>query len=159
MARKRPCRICRRWFSPHPRAGDRQTVCSSPACQHERHRRSCASWHARNPDYDKENYLHRRIHGIRSWKQADNADSVVESGLSVEEPTIESRKFLSELDWSAVRDAVGLQLLVVIEEASKVLERSVRDAVILQLQLRYRDTRRLPPKPLRDDIDTFCNSP
>jgi hypothetical protein len=27
MAKKRPCGICRRWFEPHPRAGDRQTVC------------------------------------------------------------------------------------------------------------------------------------
>ena len=35
MLRKRPCRICRRWFQPHARAGERQRVCSEAACQRD----------------------------------------------------------------------------------------------------------------------------
>ena len=61
MARKRPCRVCRRWFWPHPRAGDRQHTCSRPDCQRERHRRACAAWRLRHPDYDREDRLRRRL--------------------------------------------------------------------------------------------------
>jgi hypothetical protein len=33
MVRKRPCSICRRWFMPDVRVGQRQQACSSPDCQ------------------------------------------------------------------------------------------------------------------------------
>ena len=32
-ARKKPCRICRRWFRPDPRVGQRQRACGEPDCQ------------------------------------------------------------------------------------------------------------------------------
>ncbi len=47
VVRKRPCRICRRWFLPDPRAGNRQRVCGETKCQHENHRRDCAAYNAR----------------------------------------------------------------------------------------------------------------
>jgi hypothetical protein len=49
--RKCPCRICRRWFYPDPRAGDRQRACSNPNCQTARRRKSQANWRAENPGY------------------------------------------------------------------------------------------------------------
>lgn len=104
MAQTRPCRICRRWFRPHPRAGDRQRVCSDPACQAERHRRACRGWHDRNPDYDREDRLRRRLRA--------------------------SQLRGAEIDWSAARDAVGLEVVVVIEEASQDLRSWARDAVM-----------------------------
>ena len=45
MVGKRPCGVCGRWFRPSKRQGERQRVCSTPDCQRERHRRSCAEWH------------------------------------------------------------------------------------------------------------------
>ena len=51
MPRTRPCRICHHWFAPDPRVGDRQRVCSSPACQAARRKQTQASWRSRNPDY------------------------------------------------------------------------------------------------------------
>jgi hypothetical protein len=50
-ARKRPCFICRRWFRPDPRVGDRQHACGNPECQTVRRQKTQASWHRRNPDY------------------------------------------------------------------------------------------------------------
>jgi hypothetical protein len=47
----RPCRVCRRWFQPDPRVGDRQHVCSSPSCQVARRKKTHGSWPERNPDY------------------------------------------------------------------------------------------------------------
>lgn len=50
-ARKRPCTICRRWFRPDPRVGERQRACDRPECQTARRRKTQASWRGRNPDY------------------------------------------------------------------------------------------------------------
>lgn len=49
--RKRPCRICRRWFYPDPRAGERQRACSNRECQAVRRQKTQASWRAENPSY------------------------------------------------------------------------------------------------------------
>src|SRR3954453_13336227 len=50
-ARKRPCRICRRWFRPDVRVGDRQRACGEPDCQRTRRQKTQAGWRARNPGY------------------------------------------------------------------------------------------------------------
>ena len=50
-ARKRPCRICRRWFKPDNRVGDRQHACGEADCQQARRQKTQASWRARNPTY------------------------------------------------------------------------------------------------------------
>lgn len=110
MASKRPCTICRKWFEPHPRAGPRQRTCSRPECQRERHRRNCTSWHRRNPDYDRET----------RW-QARLAQSRPKSGES------------DLLCWTAARDAVSLEVLIVLEEIRKLLVDFVRDAVTRQV--------------------------
>ncbi len=124
MARKRPCRICRRWFQPHPRAGDRQRTCSSAECQRERHRQACARWRWRHPDYDREDRLRRRLQ--------------VPERATAGAP-------LRGIDWSAARDAVGLEVAVVIEEVGEVLQRGARDAVSAQVIEVVEDRPRLPP--------------
>jgi hypothetical protein len=117
MARKRPCRICRKWFAPHPRAGDRQRACGAVSCQNERHRRACEAWRRRQPDYDREDRLRRRLVRQR--------ETNCPGGLLADP--------LHELDWSAARDAVGLQVAVTIEEAARVVHQWARDAVRRQV--------------------------
>jgi hypothetical protein len=51
QARKRPCRICRRWFYPDPRAVARQRACSNHECQAVRRQKTQANWRAGNPSY------------------------------------------------------------------------------------------------------------
>jgi hypothetical protein len=103
---KRPCRICRRWFLPNPRAGPRQRTCGSPDCQRERHRRNCSSWHQRNPDYDRETRLRIRLAADRP--KSPDADL---------------------LSWPSARDVVGLEVLLVLEETRRLLVDPARDAV------------------------------
>src|SRR3974390_2955825 len=50
-ARKRPCTICRRWFHPNPRVGERQRACDQAECQTARRQKTQASWRRRNPGY------------------------------------------------------------------------------------------------------------
>jgi len=115
MARSRPCRVCRRWFVPSPRAGDRQRVCSTPSCQRERHRRACASWHQRHPDYDREGRLRAKLRPAAS-----------EPNRSAQ------RDPVAEVAWSVARDAVGVEASVIIEETAEVLVLYVRDVVAVQ---------------------------
>ena len=49
--RKKPCKYCRKWFRPDSRVGDRQRVCSAPACQARRDSDQKARWRRLNPDY------------------------------------------------------------------------------------------------------------
>src|SRR5687767_10847750 len=111
MVRKRPCAICRRWFQPHPRAGDRQRVCGAGECQLERHRRACEAWRRENPDYDRD----ARLREVLRRKPSNGAADP-----------------LLEVDWDRARDAVGLEAAVLIEETGKVLRDWARDAVIAQ---------------------------
>src|SRR3972149_3334941 len=110
MVRKRPCKICRKWFQPPPRAGPRQHTCSRPECQRERPRRNCACWRDRNPDGDREVRLRVRLAGDRP--KGPEADL---------------------LSWRSARDAVGLEVLAVLEEIRKILHAFVRDAVARQV--------------------------
>ncbi len=135
MVRKRPCAICRKWFEPHPRAGPRQRTCSRPECQRERHRRSCRSWHARNPDYDRETRLRARVAEGRPQTAED--------------------EFLC---WPAARDAVSLEVLVVMEEIRRLLVSFVRDAVARQVFAVKGKTGRLPPPP-RETASTLPARP
>ena len=125
MIRKRPCRICRKWFEPHPRAGCRQRVCSREDCQRERHRRACAAWRERDGPGEREERLRRRL--VRQDNEAVPRQNV--------DP-------LSGLDWSAVRDAVGLEVAVVIEESGKLLVGWTRDTVHTQVIRTRRGSKR-----------------
>lgn len=112
MAKTKPCSICRRWFKPNPRAGARQKVCSSKSCQRERRRRTSAAWRKRNPDFEKANRLRDRL------KKPGRPDPAPPDG----DP-------LAGIDWQAVRIAVGVEVMVVIEESCKVIGNWARIAV------------------------------
>jgi len=114
--RKRPCRICRRWFCPNPRQKDRQYTCGRAECRRERHRRNCADWHHRNPDYDRETRLRARL------KQGKEAGGYVEPSQGI--------------NWALARAAIGLANLVVIDEMSRVTLDLARDAISAQVLAR-----------------------
>lgn len=140
MVRKRPCRICRRWFRPHPRAGDRQRTCSDTSCQAERRRRCVAAWRARHPGYDREDRLRRRLH-------VDPADV-----RGAADPW-------GRIPWSAARNAVGMEVAVVIEESGRVLGRWVRNAVARQDRERSGEFGGVPTVPARNAIGAERASP
>lgn len=129
MPRKKPCRICRRWFEPHPRAGARQRVCSG--CQRERHRRSCADWHARNPDYDKK----RRLRDAAGLDHAADADDPIDAVI-----------------WPVVERAIGPAHRTVIEAIARLLAGSARDAVRPETPSSMGESRKQLNKRSRDAV-------
>jgi hypothetical protein len=141
MARKRPCRVCGKWFEPHPRAGKRQRACGRDDCRRERHRRACAAWHEQHPDYDRERRLRERV-------RVD---------VPVGEPL--SRDPLAEIAWDTARDAVGLETAVIVEETGKVLALWARDAVHQQAAEITRKLARVLPRRARDEIAAGAGPP
>lgn len=137
MARRKPCCICRRWFEANPRAGARQRACSAPECQRERHRRACAGWRGRNPDYDREDRLRRKL---APKEPMDAADGPVDP-----DP-------LARVPWRVVRDAVGLEVAVVIEELGQHGVRWARDAVASKVLAVKGFSRQVAPSAARDEI-------
>jgi hypothetical protein len=100
VAKKRPCRICRKWFMPSVHEGKRQRVCNSPVCQKERHRGNSRDWRSRHPGWDHAGRLRKRIR--------------VED---TEEAREKIRKNpLAGFQWDLVREAVGPAVAVVVEE-------------------------------------------
>ncbi len=141
MVRKRPCRVCGKWFSPHPRVGKRQRACGRADCQRERHRKACEAWRSRHPDYDRERRLRERI--------------VVEA--SAGEPL--SRDPLAEIAWDRARDVVGVEVSVIVEETGKVLSLWARDVVHAQSLEMTRKLAKVLPGPPRDEIATGAGPP
>jgi hypothetical protein len=114
MGRKRPCRECGKWFEPNKRTGKRQRSCDREDCQRARHRRACSQWHERHPGYDRERRLRERVR-----RETVRGDPL-------------HRDPLAEMVWDVARDAVGLEVAVIVEETGKVLVDCARDAVHAQ---------------------------
>ena len=109
MGRKRRCRYCREPYEPDPRTAKKQRACGQPDCQRARHADACLAWHAKNPDYDQDRRLRKRI--------------VVEPPPS---PDVDPR---NGIRWRAVRDALSLEGTVVASELAGIVARWARDAM------------------------------
>jgi hypothetical protein len=136
MLRKRPCRVCGKWFYPNVRAGDRQKVCSGAACQRERHRRNCSKYHLRQLPQVQEERVRRRIRKDGNPEKKTGVDSSV----------------LGQLDWQVVRDSVGAQSAVIIQETGRLVENELRDLVRAEVTKIKEEFHRLLPFRRRDDM-------
>jgi len=91
-ARKRPCRICRRWFRPDSRGGVRQRACHAPECQTARRQKTQASWRSRNPGY------------TIAWRIDRRATQVPQPPEPLRLPAP-----LDQLPWEFAKDQFGVQ--------------------------------------------------
>lgn len=95
MVRKRPCSICRRWFLPDVRVGQRQRACASPACQAQRRKKTQAAWRAANPDY------------FAARQMAERAEQAAQTGRAPEPLRVPAP--LDRLPWDVAQDEFGVQ--------------------------------------------------
>ena len=107
---KRPCRICRRWFSPHPRLKDRQMTCGEEACKREWHRRKCAEWNrASSAPIKRERLVHKLKTVAAECKQAQ-VRGEAHSGM----PSVQG-VCRAELLMPLAQEVITAQLAVMIE--------------------------------------------
>ena len=162
MSSKRPCQICRKWFRRDPRVGRRHRTCGAASCQRERHRRACAAWHEGNPGYDREDRLRRRLR-LRSPPLPPPTTSAATRPLrpppSPPPASAVSTPPMRQIDWLAARDAVGLEVSVVLEVVGQVLWDGVRDAVRSQLIGIQGIRGQVLPRSPRDEIARGSRAP
>jgi hypothetical protein len=120
--KKRPCRICGRWFTPHPRLKDRQKTCADTHCKREWHRKKCAQWNKSNADYFKSNYLHKKFDATLACKS----------------------RFKSGLPLPFVQEVIGIQHLVIIESLAQHLMRRFQEVFRGKALVMTRQMGRLP---------------
>ena len=128
-ARKKPCRICRRWFDPDARVGERQRACDRPECQTARRQKTQAHWRKRNPDYPIAWRLDRRA-----------------AQIPPPEP-LRFRSPLNQLPWGFAKDQFGAQGADFIAVTSALILRGVKDEIRPYLIDGARLPSRLPPAP------------
>jgi hypothetical protein len=114
MLRKRPCGVCRHWFHPDPRVGDRQRVCGAEACQQARRKKTQAAWRESNPEY----FAARRIE--QRAERALPPPAPPPAPLRVPPP-------LDRLPWDIAQDEFGVQGADFLGILGRVLVRATQD--------------------------------
>ena len=131
--KKRPCRICRRWFQPNPKLKDRQMTCGDPECRRAWHRKTCQEWNRKNRDYFRANYLQKKL-------------AAAQPDESSKSRTRESSKRLlkSGLPLQFVQEVIGLQHSIIIEYLAQLLTRRFQEVLSSQVLVNARKVRQLP---------------
>jgi hypothetical protein len=143
---KRPCRICKKWFLPNPRLGDRQKTCGTPECQRQWHIRKCAEWNLKNRHLARESYLRGRLESL-----APVSDLPASPPQTSPPPPLKSSpQRVSPLDYppKVVQEVIGAQQLVIIEYIVRLLIRRVQEVIKPQLAGIQADFGLLPPEQI-----------
>ena len=143
---KRPCSICRRWFTPDPRARHRQKTCSTSACRAERKRRSQADWSSKNPDY----WTARRL---------AESTAALESGERTVRETLDTAPVLRQVPDDVAQDVVSLQGIVLLSFLAKVIDRRSQDEMRRQASVIQRNFQKVIPPAAQDETEMRGRSP
>ena len=127
--KKRPCRICRRWFMPNARLKDRQMTCADPECKRQWHRKKCAEWNKKNSDYFKSNYLQKKLDAADQSGRICEVKRCLRSGLPLE----------------VVQEVISIQHIIILEYFGQLLFRRFQEVIKSQVTVKTREVRRLPP--------------
>lgn len=109
-SKRKPCSVCRRWFTPDARVGSRQRTCGKK-CRKVRKKKTQEAWSKRNPTYWTERRLRQQVE-----KLADNS-MVRPTGAPPE---------LSGLPVDWVQAEIGAEVLVIILFLARVLHRAAQ---------------------------------
>jgi len=130
--RKRPCRICRRFFRANPRLGMRQKTCGRPACKQAWNRKLCAARRKREREREREDRLRDRLQDVP--RESCGAEP------------------MNALNNEALRHAIPLEYRVVLEEIARVLMEWARHSLPRQLAVQQSNFDRLLPGRARHSI-------
>jgi len=138
--KKRPCRVCGKWYPPNPRLGDRQQTCGTKECQRKWHARKCAEWNRKNRAYFKEIYLRGRLESFGSDPPAQSPFSC--SPCRINDPPRRSSPL--DLPQEVIQEVIEVKQLIIIEYIVRLLMRGVQEVMHTQLVEKQREVRRLP---------------
>ncbi len=129
QVRKRPCRICRKWFSPTPRVGERQMTCGDKVCQQKWHTKQCARWNRKNTAYFREIYLSKKLAAATANVEANHTVT----DIPLDDTPIEQSAKSSTLPINLIQEVIGAQHLVIIEYLTRLLFKPFQEEMRAQL--------------------------
>jgi len=141
---KRPCRICRKWFTPDPRLGDRQKTCGKETCKRKWHAKKCSEWNKKNRSYFQAIYLSSKLESSKTPSQSDNRpppSSNPDKKGPIRPP---SSRSTPQLPGDVIQDVIGVQPLIIIEYVAQLLVRSFKEVIRAQPVEIQRKIDRLP---------------
>lgn len=103
---KRPCSICRKWFTPDVKQKGRQTTCG-PVCQKERHRRQCEKYNKKHKANSRNDYLADKIE--KATTMVDSKPSMAITFPRQRAPVLPLDVIISEY---GIKPAIIIQFLV-----------------------------------------------
>jgi hypothetical protein len=153
--RKKPCSICRKWFTPDRRVGSRQKTCSEE-CRKEWRRRKQTEWRENNPEYFKARWLKERSRRAAEADQA--AANVIEDIKAGREPAplkerprppsvIRMCGELRRIPWRAMQSEIGIEVTDSIMVVAKVMLQAVQS----EKKAEVTENKREPPR-LRKEV-------
>lgn len=129
---KRPCRICRKWFRPDPRIGERQKTCGGVECRGQWHRQKCVEWNHKNRQYFQDIYLEKRLAQCDESLEPTSGDGERDCGPPLPLPR------------SVVQEVIGAKPLVIIEYLLQQPLRRFQEVIKAQQLETKGKTRQLP---------------
>ncbi len=141
---KRPCGICRKWFTPHPRLGDRQKTCGKEACKRKWHAKKCTEWNKKNRSYFQAIYLSGKLDCSKTTSQTDARHPPCSNPDKTGPISPPSFRFAPQLARDVIQDVIGVQPLIIIEYVAQRLVRSFKEVIRAQPVDMQRKLDRLP---------------
>ena len=126
--RKKPCRICRRWFLPDVRLRDRQKTCGRAECKRQWHLKKCAQWYRTNVDYFKANYLQKKIDAVSGKDQTSMTDKP-----QFQNNTLTTSRMRTGLPMAYVQELIGAKHIIIIEYLAQQLDHRHRRSIKLTI--------------------------
>ena len=138
--KKRPCRICRKWFKPNPRVGERQKTCGDQLCQQKWHTKQCSNWNRNNSAYFREIYLSKKLGAATTSDEVNQAVTDIDSSDISRAHSAKS----SKLPINLIQEVIGAQHLVIIQYLTRLLFKRFQEEMQAQLLEITAEARRLP---------------
>ena len=147
-SKKRPCRICRKWYYPDPRVGERQKTCGDKDCQDKWHAKKCAEWNNKNPAYFREIYLSKKLDVVKvKTKSGDHppplSNSASSSSNSRDFSALSSAKSV-QVPRDLIQEVIGTQALVIIEYMDQLLIYRFQEVMRRQVTEIKREFKQVP---------------
>lgn len=146
--KKRPCRICRKWFVPNPRVGARQKTCGAKECKDKWHAKKCSQWNRQNRAYFQAIHLSKKLQAVQN-QEASPGKQPPQVPKSVKSP---------KLPQEVIQEVIGKQQYVIAEYMARLLLRGVQEVIRMQPFDISRKAKRLPLKG-RSRSDSQMGSP
>ena len=134
--KKRPCRICRKWFVPNPRVGSRQKTCGSEECKQKWRNKKCAQWNRQNRATFQTNYLDKKLQAVKN--HGNSSDKQL--------PQVPQSCKNSKLPQELIQKVIGVQEYVIAQYLAQVLLRSVQEVIRTQSIDIISEVKRLPQR-------------